>query len=212
MLFCPGHCRNPKVCSPSPPQDLLQRWSSSDPSPQSSAPSHTHNLEMQRWLLHSNFTGKQNLSWEKKSGVCHHWRTKQTLAPPLHWNRTVQSPGNQSKKHNFCRKIKQGRAFEESTSGEPMACSEAWHRRSTYYSVFHPRRFHSRSPYHTSRSWGCIFHLGRWSSWQGTLIFSQYLERTWEREKEGQRNYYCFCCYFIAYSPRIQLRVGNYNL
>lgn len=38
-------------------QHSRQRLSSSEPSPQSSAPSHTHSLEMQRWLLHSNCTG-----------------------------------------------------------------------------------------------------------------------------------------------------------
>lgn len=37
--------------------DSRQRLSSSEPSPQSSAPSHTQSLEMQRWLLHSNCTG-----------------------------------------------------------------------------------------------------------------------------------------------------------
>lgn len=38
-------------------RDSRQRLSSSEPSPQSSAPSHTQSLEMQRWLLHSNCTG-----------------------------------------------------------------------------------------------------------------------------------------------------------
>lgn len=37
--------------------DLRQRLPSSEPSPQSSSPSHTQSLEMQRWLLHSNCTG-----------------------------------------------------------------------------------------------------------------------------------------------------------
>lgn len=41
---------------------VLQFWSSSEPSPQSSAPSHTQWVEMQWWLLHSNWLDVQNLS------------------------------------------------------------------------------------------------------------------------------------------------------
>lgn len=41
---------------------LLHFWSSSEPSPQSSEPSHTQWEEMQRWLAHSNWVDVQNLS------------------------------------------------------------------------------------------------------------------------------------------------------
>lgn len=41
---------------------LLHFWSSSEPSPQSSEPSHTQREEMQRWLPHSNWLDEQNLS------------------------------------------------------------------------------------------------------------------------------------------------------
>lgn len=41
---------------------LLHFWSSSEPSPQSSEPSHTQWEEMQRWFPHSNWVDVQNLS------------------------------------------------------------------------------------------------------------------------------------------------------
>lgn len=43
---------------------LLHFWSSSEPSPQSSEPSHTQWEEMQRWFAHSNWVDVQNLSAE----------------------------------------------------------------------------------------------------------------------------------------------------
>ena len=45
---------------------LLHFWSSSEPSPQSSEPSHTQWLEIQRWFPHSNWVDVQNLSAKER--------------------------------------------------------------------------------------------------------------------------------------------------
>lgn len=56
--------KNQRICSSGERQQrhLLHFWSSSEPSPQSSEPSHTQREEMQRWLAHSNWLDVQNLS------------------------------------------------------------------------------------------------------------------------------------------------------
>lgn len=53
---------------------LLHFWSSSEPSPQSSEPSHTQWEEMQRWFPHSNWVDVQNLSAKDGKDSSEFWR------------------------------------------------------------------------------------------------------------------------------------------
>lgn len=57
---------------------LLHFWSSSEPSPQSSEPSHTQWLEMQRWFPHSNWVDVQNLSGREGKDNSAFWRNDLT--------------------------------------------------------------------------------------------------------------------------------------
>lgn len=108
------------ICKRSSKQNvkLPHFWSSSEPSPQSSEPSHTQWLNMQRWFPHSNWLDVQNLSakgeksalrmirktqrvlclgikmqlWEKLTTVCFICSILTVvllITGPAHWNATA---------------------------------------------------------------------------------------------------------------------------